>query len=896
MNKIILMFFFPIIVFAGISSTNSSNTNIVYPISILNGGTGQTTANSGLNALLPSQPGNNGKALFTDGTNTFWNAVSGSGTLTNITAIDNSIDIINPTTTPDLSIHFPMNAALGTNLLPSIRFDSDTGMYSTGDGMLAFSTNAVKQLELAVGINPNIFTNSVSAPDFIYPSKSSNLFLSGPVTGSAIPNFRTIQFGDISSAALPSPIVLGVGGGLGSDGIQWDSDTAILSPGDGHIKIYANNVPTVDIQPGVVEIDSTLNVIGNISAANYPPTGTANRITYFNGSGNISSSEYLLDSNQWLGAYLPKDVSADANNYTGNALELPIESTADFTHSILGINLDEHFDRNNTGANFSGSLRGVSYSVRSEGSGNINEIRGGDIYAQAGNGNAGSVDSLNGFGVYPTIATGTTAVSLNGFELNSSGGGSISGNANLFNLYNSNNIDGYYNVINGNQSGNVGLSMNYIAFGMNGNVSGNYTWFNLSNNGTADSFNLLNVTQNNTITNNYQGINQQINADVGNGNDVINFYTANINSGNSIGANVNVISFSNASPLTGNNGINGIDINNQSAGTANRYNAYNSYNSANITEEIGGFRHNSTGDARTGYGFDTNISGNYTDDVRGMRINLSATSTNSDINGFELDVSGSTAPSGHVVNALSINGGKNQINGQYNPESGLGFVIGNYLGMTSTVNSTLTGDEFLQQIIQSSLILNSSVSAGPYGLGLTGIAAVNQLDIDSAVTQDFYRAVLLGASNPSGSGTLNNYVGLEVLGFPSFGGGITVNNKVGIRDFNGLGQTFCNGVSDCWMYQAIDSNAHNWFAGDLVLGGTTGLPTGSYKLDIDGNMYINGSIKSTGGLQLSTSATQPTCDASNRGLTWNIEGGTGVADIFQVCQKDSSDIYSWVTH
>lgn len=42
------------------------------------GGTGQTTANASLNALLPSQTGNGGKVLQTDGTNTSW-ATAGSG-------------------------------------------------------------------------------------------------------------------------------------------------------------------------------------------------------------------------------------------------------------------------------------------------------------------------------------------------------------------------------------------------------------------------------------------------------------------------------------------------------------------------------------------------------------------------------------------------------------------------------------------------------------------------------------------------------------------------------------------------------------------------------------------------------------------------------------------------
>lgn len=50
---------------------------------IANGGTGQTTATAALNALLPSQTGNSGKVLSTDGTNTSWVTDAG-GTVTSI--------------------------------------------------------------------------------------------------------------------------------------------------------------------------------------------------------------------------------------------------------------------------------------------------------------------------------------------------------------------------------------------------------------------------------------------------------------------------------------------------------------------------------------------------------------------------------------------------------------------------------------------------------------------------------------------------------------------------------------------------------------------------------------------------------------------------------------------
>ena len=54
-------------------------------IPIINGGTGQSTANLAFNALAPSQTGNTGKYLTTDGTDTSW-STNPLGTVTSITA------------------------------------------------------------------------------------------------------------------------------------------------------------------------------------------------------------------------------------------------------------------------------------------------------------------------------------------------------------------------------------------------------------------------------------------------------------------------------------------------------------------------------------------------------------------------------------------------------------------------------------------------------------------------------------------------------------------------------------------------------------------------------------------------------------------------------------------
>lgn len=65
------------------AALSGNATNVTGTVAVGNGGTGQTTANAGFNALAPSQTGNSGKYLSTNGTDTSWSTLSvGDGTLT----------------------------------------------------------------------------------------------------------------------------------------------------------------------------------------------------------------------------------------------------------------------------------------------------------------------------------------------------------------------------------------------------------------------------------------------------------------------------------------------------------------------------------------------------------------------------------------------------------------------------------------------------------------------------------------------------------------------------------------------------------------------------------------------------------------------------------------------
>jgi hypothetical protein len=64
-------------------NTTGTAANVTGTVAIANGGTGQTTANAAFNALAPTQTGNSGKYLTTDGTNSSW-ATNPLGTVTSV--------------------------------------------------------------------------------------------------------------------------------------------------------------------------------------------------------------------------------------------------------------------------------------------------------------------------------------------------------------------------------------------------------------------------------------------------------------------------------------------------------------------------------------------------------------------------------------------------------------------------------------------------------------------------------------------------------------------------------------------------------------------------------------------------------------------------------------------
>jgi hypothetical protein len=134
-------------------------THVSGTLPIANGGTGQTSATAAFNALAPSQTGNTGKYLTTDGSNTSWNTVNSGASLSNDTS-----------TTTNL---YPMFAA-ATSGTPTTVYTSDAKLlYKPSTGEF--------QASVPVASNGIVVNSQTVAASYTIATGYSGMS-SGPVT------------------------------------------------------------------------------------------------------------------------------------------------------------------------------------------------------------------------------------------------------------------------------------------------------------------------------------------------------------------------------------------------------------------------------------------------------------------------------------------------------------------------------------------------------------------------------------------------------------------------------------------------------------------------------------------------------------------------------------------
>ena len=122
-----------------VNNTVSLTAGVNGTLPILNGGTGQTTANAAFNALAPSQTGNSGKYLTTDGTDTSW-ASNPLGTVTSVAAtVPSFLSISGSPITTSGTLAF----GLSGTALPTTSGGTGLTSFTSGGVVYASSTSAL---------------------------------------------------------------------------------------------------------------------------------------------------------------------------------------------------------------------------------------------------------------------------------------------------------------------------------------------------------------------------------------------------------------------------------------------------------------------------------------------------------------------------------------------------------------------------------------------------------------------------------------------------------------------------------------------------------------------------------------------------------------------------------
>jgi hypothetical protein len=234
-----------------------TQSNITGTVAIANGGTGQTTATAGFNALAPSQTGNTGKYLTTDGTNTSWATNSGG-------------DVTGPSSATDNAI---------------ARYDGTTGKLIKNSGVTVDNNNNV-----TLNASFNGFTSvAASGTQIVLTAASTPVYLT---TGSG---GQTIKLPDATT--LPNGVIFSFNNNQSSGAITVNnnSNTLIVSvPSGGYTTVVLLSNATAagswdrhDQTPANVSWSTnTFDYAGSITNA----TWNGNAVAYNRGGTGQSSA------------------------------------------------------------------------------------------------------------------------------------------------------------------------------------------------------------------------------------------------------------------------------------------------------------------------------------------------------------------------------------------------------------------------------------------------------------------------------------------------------------------------------------------------------------------------------------------------------------------------------
>ena len=258
-------------------------------VPVANGGTGASTANDGFNALAPSQTGNSGKYLTTNGTDTSW-SVNPLGTVTSVAATAGTgISVTgSPITTSGTLII--------TNTAPdqTVSIASGTGISATGTYPAFTVTNTLPDQTVVLTAGTGISTSG-TYPNFTITNTSPSL--GGDVVGPASATDNAVARFDTTSGKLLQNSVVTVGdtgavSGVTTLAASTSVTTPIVQATNSAGLALRNSAGTTQISMGGGGGDNvTIAVATNINGANaqidISPTGTGHVHIKPTGTGSL---------------------------------------------------------------------------------------------------------------------------------------------------------------------------------------------------------------------------------------------------------------------------------------------------------------------------------------------------------------------------------------------------------------------------------------------------------------------------------------------------------------------------------------------------------------------------------------------------------------------------------
>ena len=276
-------------------------------IPIANGGTGASTANGGFNALAPSQTGNSGKYLTTDGTDTSW-ATNPLGTVTSVAATAGTgISVTGSPITTSGTLNITNTAPDQTVVLTAGTGISTSGTYPNFT-ITNTSPSSGGTVTSVTGTSP-VVSSGGNTPAISMPAATTSV--SGYLTSTDWTTFNNKGSGSVTSVAATVPSVFSIAG------------SPITTSGTLAITYSGTALPVLNGGTGVTTSTGTTNVV--LSGSPTIVTPVIAQINDANGNAELKFSTIASAVNQ---------VTIE-NAATGN----PVHIYATGTDTSIGIHL-----------------------------------------------------------------------------------------------------------------------------------------------------------------------------------------------------------------------------------------------------------------------------------------------------------------------------------------------------------------------------------------------------------------------------------------------------------------------------------------------------------------------------------------------------------------------------